>query len=349
MKRQSMIKYGAPLEATIAETPVPTGSEILVKISHCGVCHSDLHMIDGFFDLGDDRKLDVTGGRQLPFTLGHEIAGTVVATGPAAGADVSVGNECAVYPWIGCGECSVCAAGDEHLCKTTRHLGITVDGGFASHVLVPHARYILDISGIDRQIAGGLMCSGITAYGAIRKALPCNRGGALVIVGAGGVGMMGLQIAQSLWDGPVVVGEIDAAKQRAALQAGADEVFDPTDREARKALFKTFGPADAAIDFVGAESSLNFAQSVLGKGGAVIVVGLLGGKFSTPIPMFPLRPFSIHGSFVASLPDARELLALVREGKITPPTVSTRPLEEANQALDDLRNGKVFGRVVLKV
>jgi len=349
MHRQSMTAYNSALEATQAETPVPTRTQVLVKISHCGVCHSDLHMIDGFFDMGDGKKLDVTGGRSLPFTLGHEIAGEVVALGNEAEGQCQIGQPCAVYPWIGCGSCPVCENGDEHLCKTTHHLGITVDGGYASHVIVPHPRYILDISGIERKLAGGLMCSGITSYGALKKALGSNHGGPLVIVGAGGVGMMGLQLAKSLWDGPVVVADIDPVKRQAALAMGADHVFDPAEKDARKGLFKTCGPADAAIDFVGAESSLNFARSVIGKGGAVIVVGLLGGKFSIAIPMFALRPFSIHGTFVASLSDAKDLLDLVRSGKVVPPDVSTRPLAEVNQALDDLRKGQVIGRVVLEV
>ncbi len=348
-----MIAYNAPLEATEEETSTPTGTQVLVKISHCGVCHSDLHMIDGFFDMGDGEKLDVTGGRSLPFTLGHEIAGEVVAMGDEVKGDCKIGDPCAVYPWIGCGDCARCQTGDEHLCKTTHHLGITVDGGYASHVLVPHPRYILDITGIARQLAGGLMCSGITSYGALKKALPYNRackgGGPLVIVGAGGVGMMGLQLAKALWDGPVVVADIDPVKRDAALAAGADHVIDSGEKDARKAVFKFCGAADAAIDFVGAQSSLNFAQSVIGKGGAVIVAGLLGGKFTTPIPMFPLRPFSIHGTFVASLGEAKDLLNLVRTGKVTPPAVSIRPLDEANQALDDLRKGQVPGRVVLEI
>jgi len=348
MHRQSMTAYSKPLEETEVETPVPTGTQVLVKVSHCGVCHSDLHLIDGYFNLGDDKKLDVTAGRSLPFTLGHEIAGEVVSVGPD-GDKSQIGTSCAVYAWIGCGACSMCESGDEHLCQTTHHLGITVDGGYASHVVVPHPRYILDISGIDRKLAGGLMCSGITAYGAFKKAQTYMRGGLLVLVGAGGVGMMGLQIAKALWDGPVAMGDIDELKRHAALANGADHVFDPRDKEARKALFKAHGAANASIDFVGAESSLHFAQSVLGKGGGVVVVGLLGGTFSTPIAMFPLRPFSIHGTFVASLADTKELLDMVRSGKVTPPEVSTRPLNEANEALDDLRHGRVIGRVVLEV
>ena len=153
MHRQSLVDYGKPLQATEAPTPTPNGSEVLLRISHCGVCHSDLHLQDGYFDLGGGQKLDVRGNRPLPFTLGHEIAGTVEAVGPDAQGAIK-GKRYAAYPWIGCGKCGLCARGDEHLCNAPRVLGVTVDGGYASHVLVPHPRYLLDVEGIAPEIAG---------------------------------------------------------------------------------------------------------------------------------------------------------------------------------------------------
>ena len=141
MHRQSLIAYGAPLCETIVDCPTPHGSEVLVRIERCGVCHSDLHMQDGYFLLGDDKRLDVTG-RTLPFTLGHEIAGAIESAGPEA--EGAASGRVAVYPWIGCGTCAACRAGEENLCAAPRHLGITADGGYASHVLVPHPRYLLD-------------------------------------------------------------------------------------------------------------------------------------------------------------------------------------------------------------
>ncbi len=346
MYRQSMTDYGAPLAASEADTPEPQGSEVLVRISHCGVCHSDVHIHDGYFDLGGGKQLDIREGRALPFTLGHEIAGEVAALGPDADG-IAVGERYAVYPWMGCGACPRCRRGDEHLCKVTHHLGITVDGGYASHVLVPHPRYLLDMSGIDPALAGSYMCSGITAYSAVNKALPYLDGGPLVIVGLGGVGMMTLKIALAVCDAPVIAADIDPAKRQAGLDAGAAHVFDPADPGARKAVFKTCGPASAAIDLAGAEGSFNFAQSVLGKAGAVVVVGLHGGQFSMPIPMLALRPLAILGSFVGSLTEARELLDLARSGKLDAIPVETRPLDQANTALDDLRAGRIIGRVVL--
>ncbi|MBO0764561.1 MAG: alcohol dehydrogenase catalytic domain-containing protein [Hyphomicrobiaceae bacterium] len=347
MLRQSLIEYGKPLQATEAETPSPEGTEVLLRVSHCGVCHSDLHLQDGYFSLGGEQTLDVRGLRALPFTFGHEIAGTVEATGPEA-QSVAIGKRCAAYPWIGCGACSVCARGDEHLCNQPRALGITVDGGYASHVLVPHPRYLLDAEGIAPEIAGPLMCSGLTGYSAIKKALMYLRSGPLLIVGLGGVGMMGLQFARALTDAPILAADIDPAKRDAALKLGAKEAFDAADPGARKAITRaTGGGVGAAVDFAGSDRSLQFAQSVVAKGGAAIVVGLFGGSFALPVPMFPLRALAIMGSYVGSPAEAREMMELVRGGKIAPIPVETRPLDATSRSLDDLRAGKVVGRLVI--
>jgi D-arabinose 1-dehydrogenase-like Zn-dependent alcohol dehydrogenase len=347
MLRQSLIEYGKPLAATEAETPVPQGTEVLLRVSHCGVCHSDLHLQDGYFDLGGGQKLDVKGLRTLPFTFGHEIAGTVEAAGPEA-QGVAAGERYAAYPWIGCGTCAVCARGDEHLCNAPRVLGITVDGGYATHVLVPHPRYLLDVEGTPPEIAGPLMCSGLTGYSAVKKALPYLRSGPLLIVGLGGVGMMGLQFARALTDAPILAADIDAAKREAAVKLGAKQAFDPADAGARKAIAKASGGGvGAAVDFAGSEKSLALAQSVVAKGGAAIVVGLIGGSFSLPIPMFPLRALSIVGSYVGSPAEAREMLDLVKAGRIAPIPVQTRPLDQTSRSLDDLRAGRIVGRVVV--
>ena len=347
MHRQSLVDYGKPLQTTEAATPAPTGTEVLLRVSHCGVCHSDIHLQDGYFDLGGGQKLDVRGNRQLPFTLGHEIAGTVEAAGPDA-KGVAKGRRYAAYPWIGCGTCGLCARGDEHMCNAPRALGVTVDGGYATHVLVPHPRYLFDVEGIAPQIAGPLMCSGLTGYGAIKKALPFLRAGPLLIVGLGGVGMMGLQFARALTDKPIFVADVDKGKREAALKLGAAEVFDAADPGARKAIVKASGGGvGAAVDFAGSDKSFAFAHAPVAKGGAAIVVGLFGGSFSMPVPMLPLRALTIMGSYVGSTAEAAEMLDLVRAGRVSPIPVQMRPLGEASRSLDDLRAGKVVGRVVI--
>ena len=346
MRRQAMSEYGAPLVEMETATPVPTGTEAVVRIHHCGVCHSDIHIHDGHFDLGVGKQLDVRAGRQLPFTLGHEIEGEVVALGPDA-TGVSIGDRRAVYPWMGCGDCAVCKRGDEHLCTVTHHLGITVDGGYATHVLVPHPRYLLDFGGIDPAIAGAFMCSGLTAYSALKKLGTVGPADPVMIVGLGGVGMMGLQIAKALFPSPPLAADIDPAKRDLALKAGAAAVFDPADRDARKAILKETGGVAGVVDFVGAEASFQFAQGLVRKGGSVVVSGLMGGRLDMPLPMLPLRALSLVGTFVGSLPEAREMLELARRGRISPIPIEKRPLGDANRSLEDLRNGRVAGRIVL--
>jgi D-arabinose 1-dehydrogenase-like Zn-dependent alcohol dehydrogenase len=347
MHRQSLIEYAKPLQATEASTPVPRGTEVLLRVSHCGVCHSDIHLQDGYFDLGGSQKLDIRSGRQLPFTFGHEITGTVEAAGPEAAGAV-IGRQYAAYPWIGCGKCGLCTRGDEHMCNAPQALGITVDGGYATHVVVPHPRYLLDVKGIAPEIAGPLMCSGLTGYSAIKKALPYLRAGPLLIVGLGGVGMMGLQFARALTDGAIFVADLDSAKREAALKLGAKGAFDAADPGARKAIGKASGGGiGAAVDFAGSDKSLAFAQSTVAKGGAVIVVGLFGGSFTLPVPMFPLRALTVMGSYVGSTTEAAEMIELVKAGKIAPIPVQKRPLDQTNRSLDDLRAGKIVGRVVI--
>jgi D-arabinose 1-dehydrogenase-like Zn-dependent alcohol dehydrogenase len=272
---------------------------VLVRISHCGVCHSDLHLQDGYFNLGGGQKLDVSANRSLPFTLGHEIAGVVEAAGPDAAGAVQ-GKRYAVYPWIGCGTCGLCARGDEHLCNAPRALGITVDGGYATHVLVPHPRYLLDVEGIAPEIAGPLMCSGLTGYGAIKKAVAFFACGAVADRRARRGRHDGPAIRTSHDGQPILVADIDAAKREAALKLGAAEAFDPADAGARKAVYKASGGGvGAAVDFAGSEKSMGFAQGAVAKGGAAIVVGLIGGTFTIPVAMFPLRALTLMGSYVA--------------------------------------------------
>jgi D-arabinose 1-dehydrogenase-like Zn-dependent alcohol dehydrogenase len=346
LRRFSLTAYKAPLCETIVECPEPKGGEVLVRIERCGVCHSDLHMQDGFFVLGGDKRLDVRAGRNLPFTLGHEIAGVIERAGPGA-AGVTPGAKVAVYPWIGCGACAACKAEEENLCTAPHHLGINADGGFASHVLVSHPRYLIDYAPLSPSFAGTLMCSGLTAYAALKRLAGLAERGPVLLVGLGGVGMMGLAIARALFKQAPIVADIDAGKRAAALAAGAAAAFDPADAGARKAIMSQTGGIFAVCDFVGSERSLQFATGVLIRGGKVVVTGLLGGAFITPVAMFVLKAMTIEGTLTGTLSEAREVIALARAGKVTALPISERPLSAAQSALDDLRAGRVVGRVVL--
>lgn len=345
MKSQAITHYGAPLEEIETAQPEPQDSEVVVEISHCGVCHSDVHIHDGHFDFGNGKKLDMTG-KPLPFTLGHEIEGTVIAIGPNV-EDVKIGDRKVVYPWIGCGDCPMCDRGEEHICNT-RALGVNLPGGFSSHCLIPHEKYCLDATGIPEGLAGTYMCSGITAYAALKYFKPLLAGEQVLIVGLGGVGMMALQFALAMFDTPPLVADIDENKLQAALGAGASAAYNAGDPDELKRLLKdTNGGVPAAADFVGSEGSLTFANGALRKGGEVRIVGLFGGAFTSPIPLFPMRSISIAGSFTGSLADTIEMLDLVKQGKINPIPVEKRAMDQASATLDDLRHGRILGRVVL--
>lgn len=344
--RQSLVAYGAPLAETSAKLPEPRGSEVVVRIARCGVCHSDVHLQDGYFKLTADKKLDVSSGRTLPFTLGHEIAGVVARSGPDA-REIREGAAVAVFPWIGCGTCPACKGGEENLCAAPRHLGINIDGGYATHVLVPHPRYLIEYAPLSASFAGALMCSGLTAYSALKRLTAHAARGPVLLVGMGGVGMMGLAIARALIAHPPFVADIDPGKREAALKAGAQAAYDPADPAARKALLAKTGGINAACDFVGSDSSLAFATGTLAKGGKVVVTGLIGGSFATAIAMFPLKAMTIEGTLTGTLSEARELIALAQAGKIPPIPIAERRLAAAQASLDDLRQGRVVGRVVL--
>ena len=340
--------FGKPLVQALREAPVPTGSEVVLRIARCGVCHSDVHMQDGYFALGGAHKLDLSRTVQPPRTLGHEIAGTVVAVGPDA-QGARVGDRRVAFPWIGCGACALCTSGQEHLCSAPRALGVARDGGFATHVVLPHPRYLVDHGAMPQEQACTYACAGLTAYSALRKVGPLAADDALLVLGAGGVGLSGIRMARRLCNVAPIVAEPDRAKWDLARGAGAADVVDPGDAAALKALVKaTRGGAAAVVDFVGSGASFDFGYGALRKGGKMVCVGLIGGASSIVPAMVALKAVSIVGSYVGSLQELQELMAWAREGTLPPLPVTLRPLAEANQALDDLRAGKVRGRTVLQ-
>ena len=342
-----MISYqttlpGAPLLRVESETPQPQGTEVLLKTIACGVCHSDIHIHDGVFELGAGKQLTVG---QEGMVLGHEIFAEVVALGADAD-ELRIGDRRVVFPWIGCGECAACKRGEEQLCTPGRALGIMAAGGFADHVLVPHGRYLFDKGDVPDALAATYACSGLTAYGALKKVGELEAGDEVVIIGAGGVGMMAIQIARALGMDPIVV-DIDESKLEAARNLGVNRGYNSSDPQTSRTLRKDTGGVFAVLDFVGAESSVNYGLGCLRKGGMLIVVGLFGGSLTIPIPFLPMNARIIQGSYVGSLQDMTELMELVRAGKIAPIEIHERPLAEANEALADLKAGKVQGRQVL--
>ena len=202
---------------------------------------------------------------------------------------------------------------------------------------------------INHGLAATYMCSGLTAFGALKKLVNINDQDHILIMGLGGVGMMGLQFARTLFNCKILAADIDPNKLQAAQGAGADEVYNTGDElSLMKLIEDTQGGVKAAVDFVGAEKTLQYSFDGTKKGGQIVVVGLFGGSFEKPIPMFPLMAKSICGSFVGNLEETKEMLELVKSGKVDPIPVEKRNLSEATKTLEDLREGNITGRVVLE-
>ncbi len=229
-----------------------------------------------------------------------------------------------------------------------RALGLNRDGGFADHVLVPDARYLFAYDPLPEPQACTYACSGLTAYGALKKCAPLGAGDTLLVIGAGGVGLSGVRMAAAALGVTPVVAEIDRSKWDLAREAGASDCFDPADTAATKAFMKASGGAAAAIDFVGAAASFTFGLGALRKGGKLVCVGLFGGAATVMPAMLPLRAVTITGSYVGSLAEMGEMMALARQGTLPEMAVTTRPLADVNEALAELRNGAIRGRAVLQ-
>lgn len=348
MVRQSLVKFDAPLCETIVDTPKPQGREVLVRIERCGLCHSDLHIQDGYADLGGGKKLDTTRGMTLPFTLGHEIAGVVDEVGADAPKDL-VGTKKAVFPWIGCGQCRDCLAGDENLCVKQRFLGVSIDGGFATHVLVPDAKYLLDYDPLPIDMAATLMCSGITAYGALKRLTGRPRQRNLLLIGLGGVGMAGLALAPAMFEQKITVADLSASARETALKNGASIAYDPSEPDIAKRIIKeTEGGFDEIVDFAGNEKSMAFAVSVLARGGKIVVSGLMGGNFNLPMVQWIYKRMTIEGFMTGTLAEAQEMMALARSGKVKPTPMREEPMADVQKWIEELRAGHVVGRIMLR-
>ena len=351
MKSFTVADFNAPLKEVDQPTPQPSGKEVLIRVKAAGVCHSDLHIWEGGYELGHGRKpLSLKDrGVSLPRTMGHETVGEVVAFGPdvkqADKGDLKIGDVALVYPWLGCGQCATCLAGDENMCLKPQSLGVYCDGGYADHMTVRHPRYLLNLDGLDPYTAAPYACSGVTTYSALKKVEKDLRT-PIVIFGAGGLGLMALTLLKAMGGKGAIVVDIDARKREAAERAGALATVDGRAPDALAQL--TAGePIRAAIDLVGNAATAQLGFDCLTKGGKLVMVGLFGGGAPWALPLIPIKAITIQGSYVGNLRETRELLDLVRAKKIPPIPVTTMPLAKANEALVDLQKGRLVGRAVL--
>lgn len=356
LKAARIITPNKPLEISEIELEKTQENEVIVKVKAVGVCHSDLHVWEGGYDLGGGKFMKFTDrGGKFPVTPGHEIVGTVSEIGNSV-QEYSNGDEVLVYPWIGCGKCPACKSGNENLCDTPKSLGIYNDGGYAEYVKVPHYKYLAKVSGIDLESAASLACSGLTAYTAIKKANQ-NSPEYLVIIGTGGLGLMGIQIAKAITKAKIICVDLDEIKLKKAKEMGADFVVNSnvigsvatgSGNAAQKIIsIANNKGADSVVDFVNAPQTAKMALTVLRKRGNLVLVGLFGGSVELQLVTIPLKAITIQGAYTGSYDDMVELLELAKKGVINPIISKRYSLDEATVALKDLKDRKIIGRAVI--
>ena len=336
MKATRFIEVGQPIQLVDLPDPEVGPTDVLVRISGAGVCHSDLHVIDG-----------EVGVRQKPITLGHENAGIVERVGSLV-TEVKPGDGVAVFGAWGCGVCALCEQGEENLCQKPIYPGVMVDGGWAEKLLVPHPRNLVKLNGLDPVIAAPLTDAALTPYRAVRKALSrLGPGRTLAIIGVGGLGHMALQIARALTPATQLIAiDVSDAKLAMAKELGADHCVNAKSDVGAAVKAATGGAgADAVIDFVGNDATLANAVASIAIAGKLVVVGIAGGTLPFSFWKIPLE-CEVTTSIWGNRRELKEVLELARRGLITP-HIERQPLSAINEVIARLHAGDVRGRVVL--
>ena len=342
-----LVAWGQPFEKRRRQTPNPTGHEVLVRVTAAGLCHSDLHFKKGVMDLGEEGELSFSDrGAEIPMTIGHEVAGIIEVVGPDV-TTVTVGQQVLVFPWVGCGACLACTEDRESDCMAMRIIGLKQNGGFATRCLVEHEKFLVDIDGLDPADVVPHACSGITVYNALTKLGPLRHGEWLAVFGAGGLGLNAIAIARAMDFETIIAVDIDEAKLEAARAMGAAKVMNSRREDAVAELQRLAqNNLMGVVDTFGGDSTGNLAVRALVKSGRYVVVGQHGGDFKMPQVWLPQKAMTVRGSHVGNSPQLREIIRLVRAGKVRQMPIDRRPLAQINQAIADLEAGKVTGRIV---
>ncbi|MFC9497118.1 NAD(P)-dependent alcohol dehydrogenase [Streptomyces sp. NPDC056982] len=344
MKALRLKAWGREPELTEIDRPVPGAGEVLVRVEAAGLCHSDIHVLDA---------APGTLPYQVPFTLGHEIAGHVAALGPGAHGGPAPGERVVVHgPW-GCGTCTRCAAGQDNYCDRRGSLdwhgaGLGRDGGMAEYILVPTARHLVPIGDLPADQAAPLSDAGLTSYHAVagvRNAL--GAGTTAVVIGVGGLGHLAVQILRATTPSRVLAVDLRPEALALADRSGA-HLSIPMDSDTAAALRKATGGVgvDAVLDFAGAQPTLELATQVLRPGGDLAIVGSGGGQLTVRKPGFLPPGVRLSLPFWGTRQELVEVIALARAGALHVETEQL-PLRSAPEAMDRLRRGLIRGRAVL--
>jgi propanol-preferring alcohol dehydrogenase len=349
MNAARIVELNEPLQVQELQTPKPKGTQVLIKIQSSGVCHSDVHVWEGYYEGMEGQQLKTTDrGVKYPLTPGHEIAGIVDSLGEQA-EGFSKNEKVLVYPWIGEGLCPACRIGEENLCDKPRSLGVYTDGGYADYVLVPSYNYLVKLGDdMDTDTSAPLSCAALTAYGAVKNAnLKPNDN--VVIVGTGGLGLMAIQLAKAVTGAKIIAMDLDDQKLGVAKKNGADITINSKKEDPVKAtmeLTDNLG-ADAVIDFVNASKTVQTDMQFLRRRARLVLVGLFGGELKLSLVMMPTRAYRLIGSYTGTISDLIELVSLAKRGVIKPVVSNRFKLDQATEALTMLKDGKIVGRGVI--
>jgi propanol-preferring alcohol dehydrogenase len=336
MKAAVLHEFKKPLAIEEVTRPTPGPGQVLIEVEACGVCHSDLHVADG------DWK-QFAGIVKKPLILGHEIVGRVVEKG-ATVHDLQLGDRVGV-PWLHwtCGDCEFCRGGNENLCIRQAITGVTVDGGYAEFVNAPASHAMKIPPNLSPKEVAPLFCAGVTVYRALKHA-KILAGQRLAVFGVGGLGHVAIQIGQS-FGAEVTAIDISEEKLAQAKALGASHTLNAASSDVVKAL-RGEGGVHVAIVTSAAKAAYDMAFYCLRPTGTLLVVGLPAENICFPPIMMAAGEVRIQATAVGTRDDLREVLAMAAAGKVRC-QVTSRPLVQVNEVLEDLRQGRIAGRVVL--
>ncbi|GFG73330.1 NAD(P)-dependent alcohol dehydrogenase [Mycobacterium botniense] len=339
MKAVQVVGYHTKPQLTEVPEPRLEGPlDVIVRIGAAGVCRTDLHILEG--------QWAAKSKVELPYTIGHENAGWVHAIGDAV-TNINVGDKVILHPLITCGLCRACRFGDDVHCEKSKFPGIDTDGGYAEYLRTT-ARSVVKIDDdLEPADVAALADAGLTAYHAAAKVARATRpGDTCVVIGAGGLGHIGIQVLKAISGVTVVVVDRNPAALRLAGAIGADETIVADGTEVQRVLGLTGGHgAEAVLDFVGEGGATKQGIAMLRRAGNYFVVGY-GENIDVPTLDIISAEINFIGNLVGSYNDLHDLMTLAAQGKVTLHT-STYPLEEFQRALDDLEAGRVRGRAIL--
>jgi alcohol dehydrogenase, propanol-preferring len=336
MRAAVLEEFKHPLILKDVEQPKAGSQEVLIQVEACGLCHSDLHVADGEWP----QMVPIT---KKPLILGHEIVGRVVAKGEKV-ADLEIGDRVGV-PWLywSCGVCDFCVEGNENLCSQQKITGVTVDGGYAEYINAPASHALKIPQNLDSAEAAPLFCAGVTVYRAIKHA-QIKPGQRLAVFGIGGLGHLAVQIGHGL-GAEVIALDVSEEKLAQAKSLGASSTLNAASKEAIKEL-RRIGGAHVALVASAAKAAYDQAFAGLRASGTILVVGLPAEPIGFPPILMAAKEVRVRASAVGTRQDLQEILAMAAAGKVHC-KVASHPLEEVNSLMEQLRQGKVSGRVVL--